>query len=118
MSSQRFRGVIAADSKGRPVITVPFNPDQAWGAKADHPVGGTIDGRRVRCRLQPDGDRWVLPLGPRWQRDNGYATGDRVAVELSRIDATTRRPDVRAARIAEVTDLLAAGVKERPRPRS
>ena len=32
------------------------------------------------------------------------------------IDATTRRPDLRAARIAEVVDLLAAGVKERPRP--
>jgi Bacteriocin-protection, YdeI or OmpD-Associated/Domain of unknown function (DUF1905) len=31
------------------------------------------------------------------------------------IDATTRRPDVRAARIAEVVNLLAAGVKERPR---
>jgi hypothetical protein len=32
------------------------------------------------------------------------------------IDATTRRPDVRAARIAEVVELCAAGVKERPRP--
>jgi len=32
------------------------------------------------------------------------------------IDATIRRPDVRAARIAEVVNLLAAGVKERPRP--
>jgi uncharacterized protein YdeI (YjbR/CyaY-like superfamily) len=31
------------------------------------------------------------------------------------IDATTRRPDLRAARIAEVVDLLAAGIKERPR---
>jgi len=31
------------------------------------------------------------------------------------IDATTRRPDVRAARIAKVVDLLAAGVKERPK---
>jgi uncharacterized protein YdeI (YjbR/CyaY-like superfamily) len=31
------------------------------------------------------------------------------------IDATTRRPDVRAARIAEVVELLAAGIKERPR---
>ena len=36
---------------------------------------------------------------------------------LRYIDATTRRPDLRAARIAEVTDLLAAGVKERPRER-
>jgi hypothetical protein len=34
---------------------------------------------------------------------------------LRYIDATTRRPDLRAARIAEVVDLLAAGVKERPR---
>jgi len=31
------------------------------------------------------------------------------------IDATTRRPDLRAARIAEVVGLLAAGIKERPR---
>jgi hypothetical protein len=37
---------------------------------------------------------------------------------LRYIDATTRRPDLRAARIAEVVDLLAAGVKERPRPRA
>jgi hypothetical protein len=35
---------------------------------------------------------------------------------LRYIDATTRRPDVRAARIAEVAGLLANGVKERPRP--
>ena len=31
------------------------------------------------------------------------------------IDATTRRPDLRAARIAEVVDLLAAGIKQRSR---
>ena len=157
MGSQRFHAVITADHKGHLVIAVPFDPDQAWGAKADHPVGGTIDGRRVRGRLQPDGGQWVLPLGPRWQRDNSYAAGDPVAVELTPegpqrfdladdiaaalaaspaagaffdtlaqfyrkaylrwIDATTRRPDVRAARIAEVVDLLAAGVKERPRSR-
>jgi hypothetical protein len=35
---------------------------------------------------------------------------------LRYIDATTRRPDVRAARITEVVGLLAEGVKERPRP--
>jgi hypothetical protein len=34
---------------------------------------------------------------------------------LRYIDATTRRPDLRAARIAEVVSLLAAGIKERPR---
>lgn len=35
---------------------------------------------------------------------------------LRYIDATTRRPEVRAARIAEVVALLEAGVKQRPRP--
>jgi hypothetical protein len=34
---------------------------------------------------------------------------------LRYIDETTRRPDLRAARIAEVVGLLAAGVKQRPR---
>ncbi len=33
---------------------------------------------------------------------------------LRYIDGTKRRPDVRAARIAEVVDLLAGGVKQRP----
>jgi hypothetical protein len=31
------------------------------------------------------------------------------------IEATAPRPDLRAARIAEVVDLLAAGIKQRPR---
>jgi hypothetical protein len=35
---------------------------------------------------------------------------------LRYIEATTRRPDVRAARIAEVVGLLANGIKQRPRP--
>jgi Bacteriocin-protection, YdeI or OmpD-Associated/Domain of unknown function (DUF1905) len=35
---------------------------------------------------------------------------------LRYIEATTRRPDLRAARIAEVVGLLADGIKERPRP--
>ena len=152
MGSQRFRAVITADQAGRAVIPVPFDPDETWGAKAEHPVRGTIDGGRVRGRLQPGGTGWVLPLGPRWR---SATTGAEVSVELAPegpqrgdladdiaaaltanpaagaffdtlaqfyrraylrwIDATTRRPEVRAARIAEVVDLLAAGVKERPR---
>jgi uncharacterized protein YdeI (YjbR/CyaY-like superfamily) len=31
------------------------------------------------------------------------------------IESTTRRPGLRAVRVTEVVDLLAAGVKERPR---
>jgi len=155
MGPQRFRAAIAAGSGGRAVIVVPFDPDEIWGAKAHHLVGGTIDGRRVRGRLSPGGCGWVLTVTPMWLRDTGVAIGDDVTVELAPegpqrgdladdvaaalaanpaagaffdtlaqfyrkaylrwIDATTHRPDVRAARIAEVVDLLAAGIKERPR---
>jgi hypothetical protein len=155
MRIQRFRAVVAAGPDGRAVIAVPFDPDQEWGAKAEHPVGGTIGGLRVRGTISVRGGGWVFPLGPRWIRDGCVADGDKVIVELSPegplrqdlsddiaaalaanpaaaaffdtlaqfyrkaylrwIDATKRRPDMRAERIAEVVGLLAAGVKERPR---
>jgi Bacteriocin-protection, YdeI or OmpD-Associated/Domain of unknown function (DUF1905) len=137
------------------VIAVPFDPDEAWGAKAEHLVAGTINGRLVRGRIAPDGPAWALTLTPMWVRDASVAVGDDVIVELASegpqrgdladdvaaaleanpaaaaffdtlaqfyrkaylrwIDATTRRPELRAARIAEVVDLLAAGIKQRPR---
>jgi hypothetical protein len=155
MGSQRFRAVIDAGPGDSAVIAMPFDPDEAWGAKADHPVGGSIDGRRIRARLMPSGRGWVLTLAPKRLHGMGVTIGDEVTVELAPegpqrgdladdiaaalaanpaaaaffdtlaqfyrkaylrwIDATTRRPDLRAARIAEVTDLLAAGIKERPR---
>jgi Bacteriocin-protection, YdeI or OmpD-Associated/Domain of unknown function (DUF1905) len=152
---QRFRAVIAAGPGGRAVIAVPFDPDQTWGAKADHPVGGALNGKFVRGRLSRAGGGWALTVTPLWLRDTETAIGDDVTVELSPegpqrddladdvaaalaanpaasaffdtlaqfyrkaylrwIDGTKRRPDVRAARIAEVVDLLAAGIKQRPR---
>jgi hypothetical protein len=155
MRTQRLRALVAAGPRGRAVIVVPFDPDAVWGAKAEHPVGGTIDGRRVRGAIAPDGSRWAFTMSPMWLRDAGVAAGDDVIVELAPegprradladdlaaalaanpaaaaffdtlaqfyrkaylrwIDATSRRPDLRAARIAEVVDLLAAGIKQRPR---
>ena len=56
MGSQRFRAVIAAGPRDSAVIMVPFDPDEAWGAKADHPVSGTIGGCRIRTRLVPAAD--------------------------------------------------------------
>jgi Bacteriocin-protection, YdeI or OmpD-Associated/Domain of unknown function (DUF1905) len=156
MRVQRFGAWVAPGPAGRAVIVVPFDPDEAWGARAEHPVTGTVGGRRVRGRLAPGGRGWTLTLSPMWVRDADVAVGEEVIVELSPegpqrgdladdiaaaleanpaaaaffdtlaqfyrkaylrwIDATTRRPDLRAARIAEVVDLLAAGIKQRPRP--
>jgi Bacteriocin-protection, YdeI or OmpD-Associated/Domain of unknown function (DUF1905) len=155
MGSQRFRAVVAAGPRGSAVITMPFDPDESWGAKAEHPVAGTIGHCRTRTRLVPADGGWVLPLAAKRLQDMGMAIGDEVTVELAPegpqrgdladdiaaalaaspaagaffdtlaqfyrkaylrwIDATTRRPDLRAARIAEVVGLLEAGIKQRPR---
>lgn len=157
MREQRFSGQVAEGPRGSAVIVVPFDPDEVWGGKAGHPVGGTVNGRRVRGRITPgSGGGWVFTLSPMWLRDASVLAGQDVQVELApegpqradlagdvaaalaanpaaaaffdtlaqfyrkaylrHIDATTRRPDLRAARIAEVVDLLAAGIKQRPRP--
>ena len=55
MRVQRFGAHVAAGPRGRAVIAVPFDPDEAWGAKAEHPVAGTINGTRVRGAIAPTG---------------------------------------------------------------
>ena len=155
MRLQRFGAQVATDPRGRAVIAVPFDPDEAWGAKAEHPVGGTINGRPIRGTIAPDCDGWAFTVTPMWMRDARVLAGDDVVVELAPegpqrsdladdisaaleanpaaaaffgtlaqfyrkaylrwIDATTQRPDLRAARIEKVVELLAAGIKQRPR---
>jgi hypothetical protein len=83
MGSQRFHAVIAAGPRDSAVIMMPFDPDEAWGAKADHPVGGTIEGCRIRARLVPAGNGWVLTLAQKRLGGMGIAIGDDVTVELS-----------------------------------
>jgi hypothetical protein len=155
MRVRRFRVVITADPRGHAIVAVPFDPDEAWGAKAVHHVAGTVGGCRVRVTIAPGDSGWAFTLNPARMRGAGIAVGSEVIVELEPegpqrgdladdlaaaltatpaagaffdtlaqfyrraylryIDATTRRPDLRAARIAEVVGLLADGIKERPR---
>jgi hypothetical protein len=155
MRVQRFDAHVDTGPGGRGVIVVPFDPDEVWGAKAEHPVRGTVNGRRVRGRIAQGSQGWAFTLSPMWIRDACVPVGDNVVVELAPegpqrgdladdiaaaleanpaaaaffdtlaqfyrraylrwIDATRRRPDLRAARIEEVVGLLAAGIKERPR---
>ena len=156
MRTQRFTAAVTAGAGGRVIIVVPFDPDEVWGAKSEHHVNGTLNGRRIRVRLTPADGRWGFAFGPARAAELGLVPGGEAAGELTPegpqradlaediaaalaanpdaaaffdtlaqfyrraylrwIDATTRRPDARAARIAEVVGLLAAGVKERPRP--
>ncbi|MGH9114001.1 MAG: YdeI/OmpD-associated family protein [Acidimicrobiales bacterium] len=152
---RRFTAVVTADARRRVLVPVPFDPDCAWGAKAEHHVSGTVNGMGVRAVIEPFNDGWAILLGPAWRRDCGIEPGDTVEVALhpegvqrddlaadirAALDAhptaaalfdslaqfyrnaylrwvngTKRRPDLRAARIAELVRLLEAGQKERPR---
>jgi Bacteriocin-protection, YdeI or OmpD-Associated/Domain of unknown function (DUF1905) len=156
MHAQGFRVRVSADPRGHGVITVPFDPDEAWGVKAVHRVNGTVNGCRVRVTLAPGESGWAFTLNPGRMDGLGIAVGSEVRVKLAPegpqradlaediaaalaanpaagaffdtlaqfytraylryINATSRRPDVRAARIAEVVGLLANGTKQRPRP--
>jgi hypothetical protein len=155
MSSKRFRVRITDDARGHGVISIPFDPDEAWGVKAVHHVNGTVNHCRVRVTIAPGDRGWAFTMNPARMHGAGIAVGSEVVVELAPegpqradladdmaaalaadpaagaffdtlaqfyrraylryIDATTRRPDLRAARITEVVALLAEGVKQRPR---
>ncbi len=155
MSAKRFTVRVAADPRGHALIVVPFDPNEAWGAKAVHHVNGRVNGCRVRVTLAPGDVGWGFTLNQSRMVATGISVGSDAVVELAPegpqrgdlaadiatalaanpdagaffdtlaqfyrraylryIDATSRRPDVRAARIAEVVGLLADRVKERPR---
>ena len=139
--------------RGRVRLALPFAPDDVWGAKPRHHVGGTVDGAKVRGTIEAGGDE--LLLGAMWARDAGVTAGRKVKVVLEPegpqraaldaditdaldadpqakaffdglaqfyrkayvryIDATKRKPELRAERIAEVVALCHDGLKERAR---
>ena len=150
-----FRAKIDGSDKSRVYVLLPFDPGDAWGARLRYDVGGTINGMKIRGRLEQSGRGYFLPLGPAWRRDTGLKPGDSVSVVLKEerppranlasdveaaldaepeagwfwdalagfyrngylrwIDATRRRPEMRAERISELVGLLEAGHKQRPR---
>jgi hypothetical protein len=154
MGSRRFAVVVAAAGRGKLLVPVPFDPDQVWGAKQRHHIGGTVNGIRVRAVIEPRGDGFGFTLGRTSPAGCGVAAGDEVTVEIAPegpqrddlapdvaaalaadsdagavfdslaqfyrraylrwIDATKRRPEQRAERIAEMVRLLRSGIKERP----
>jgi hypothetical protein len=157
-SSRTFTTVPTADDRGRIVVRVPFDPNEAWGTKSRHHITGTVGGRRVRGPLDEVDDGYCLTLGAAWRRDGDVVIGTEVQVTLVPegpqrtelapdvaealaadpaagaffdslatfyrkgylrwVDGTKGRPGVRAARIAEMIELLKAGKKQRPAPQS
>jgi Bacteriocin-protection, YdeI or OmpD-Associated/Domain of unknown function (DUF1905) len=114
VNGRRFRGAVARDGSG---WVVTLSPPRMRST-------GLAAGSEVVVELAPEGPQRgdlaedisaALAASP-----DAAAFFDSLAQFYRRaylrwIDATSRRPDLRAARIAEVVDLLAAGIKERPR---
>ena len=82
MKARRFTVTTRPAGRGQVVIPVPFDPDEVWGAKSRHLVGGTVNGIRVRGAVERDGDGHRLAIGPYWLRDVAAGAGDSVTVEL------------------------------------
>jgi len=111
----RFRGVIETVGTDRGLVLGP-----AW--QRDH---GVSAGDHVEVALSPEGpQRADLAEDIATALDANPAAAaffDSLAQFYRRaylrwVDGTKRRPELRAARIAELVDLLAAGVKQRPKP--
>jgi len=81
MTVQRFKSTITK-SGSRTIIPVPFDPDEVWGAKAQHYITGSVNGCRIRGKLESDGSEYFFSIGPAWRRDNGLEAGTKVSVEL------------------------------------
>lgn len=64
-------------------MPIPFEPDDAWGAKPRHHVNGTLAGLRLRAVVEATDDGPALVLGPAWCRTARLKTGDRVDVVLA-----------------------------------
>ncbi|MGH9111511.1 MAG: YdeI/OmpD-associated family protein [Acidimicrobiales bacterium] len=125
---------MTSDGRRRVLVPVPFDPDEAWGARREHHVHGTVNGRGVRAVIEPLGDGRGILLAPEGPQRTDLAPDIAAALDaepdaaaffdsiaqfyrrayLRWIDATKRRPDVRAARIAEMVELVKAGHKQRP----
>lgn len=76
-----FRATLeSGTAKGSLRFVLPFDPDDVWGPKPRHHLGGTLDGKKVR--LVVEGGSRAATVGAMWARDCGVTAGGEVAVVL------------------------------------
>lgn len=82
-SSRTYVTTLELLPKGKARVPVPFDPNEVWGFKGEHHVGGTIAGMAVRGSIVRDEVGWSFSLGPAWLRDCPIGPGDRVEVTVA-----------------------------------
>jgi hypothetical protein len=63
-------------------VPVPFDPDEAWGAKRRHLIAGTVAGIRVRGEVRRVDGGHGFVLGTAWSRDRGVLGPGEVSVVI------------------------------------
>lgn len=103
MSFERRWSARIEKAGGKAFVPLPDAPSALWGERGRYDVAGTIGGHGWRGKATQYGDRWGLPLGPVWLRDNGQAAGDDVeaVIELEGPQIETLGEDVRSALLAD-----------------
>jgi hypothetical protein len=82
-SVREFEAAVTVDRRGRVTIPVPFDPDDAWGAKPTHHVAGNVGGCDLRGTVDRRPEGHAIVLGPAWNRDRlGLTDGATVSVAL------------------------------------
>jgi hypothetical protein len=98
---RHFRAAVGVDRRGRVTIPVPFDPDEAWGSKPRHHVGGTVGGCDMRGVVSEGRGGHEIVLGPSWNR--GRHPTDGATVEVTIRPEGPQRGDL-AADIAAALD--------------
>ena len=91
MSVKKFDAAVADGGRGRVLIPVPFDPDTEWGTKLRHPVGGTINGRRVRGVVEVHHGVQGFRVGVAWLRGSRLVAGDKAQSILHKLGLRTTR---------------------------
>ena len=96
---RRFTATVRDAGRGRAEIQIPFDPDEAWGAKPRHHVRGTVGGHKIRGPLRDTAEGRTLVLGAAWLRDNPVPGKGKVSVvlEAEGPQSSDLAPDVAAA---------------------
>jgi Domain of unknown function (DUF1905) len=116
MGVRQYRTTVIEVGRGRVVVPVPFDPDQAFGPKLRHHVTGTVNGMGVRAVIEQIEGGYGLALGSAWRRDCGVSPGDDVEVSLA--PEGPQRGDLPADLAAALADNPAAPSGSRRRDRS
>ena len=100
-TQRRFRTTVAVDQRGRTIVPIPFDPDEAW-ARTAPPGAGSVAGCSMRGTVEKQEAGPLIMLGPAWTqvplRDGAEVE---VVLEPEGPQRADLAPDIAAALDAE-----------------